>query len=119
MSESKFHDSPEKVLVSNKGAVYFDTVEVDTAGEPVQLSDQVIPDGYELAIGYHPDNTGRIFIAESEEEALSTGTKQWILTPGMPGFCVKVSNASLIWVNSTVSGDKVMLGAEIDPEEEV
>lgn len=87
-------------------------VTVTTAGTPVQGPSITIPDGFRLVVAYHPSNTGVIGVGGSSANAnLSTGTP-FRLTAAGQALEYKLTNANLLWFDTTVSGDKVMLTVE-------
>lgn len=92
----------------NLPSVHGETVTVTTSGTPVQGSDINVPKGVELLVLAHPDNTGRISLAESSADALNTGSTSMLLEAGQ-SVSLLVRNHSNLWFDSTVSGDTVRL----------
>jgi len=83
-------------------------ITVTTAGTPVQGPNVAVAPGKGVVIAYHPDNTGRIGIGNSSSSAnLSTGTP-FILSAAGQAVILHVDNLNRIWVDASVSGEKVM-----------
>lgn len=82
------------------------------SGTPVQGSDVAVPAGIEVVVLAHPDNTGRVSVAESSASALNSASTSMLLEPGQ-SVSVLVRNFSNLWFDSTVSGDKVRLFSEM------
>ena len=96
----------------NRSAWTRGTITVPTAGTPVQGPNMAVPDGFAVSLIYHPKNTGDIGVAESSAAAnLSTGDPT-ILSGAGQGFDLKVTNLNLIWVDASVSGEKLMYVVE-------
>lgn len=83
-------------------------VTVTTSGTPVQGADVTIPAGIEVTVLAHPDNTGRISVAETSAAALNTATTNMLLEAGQ-SVSLLVRNTNNLWFDSTVSADKVRL----------
>jgi hypothetical protein len=61
-----------------------------------------------VVIAYHPSNTGLIGIGNSSDNAnLATGTP-FILSGAGQAISLMVDNLNRIWVDASVSGEKVM-----------
>jgi|SRR3990167_7033077 len=86
-------------------------VTVTVSGTPVQGSDVLIPAGIEVTVLAHPDNTGRVSLAESSANALNTATTSMLLEPGQ-SVSLLIKNFNNLYFDSTVSGDKVRLFTE-------
>jgi hypothetical protein len=83
-------------------------ITVTTAGTPVQGPDIAVAPGKAVVIAYHPNNTGLIGIGNSSANAkLSTGTP-FILSGAGQAISLMVDNLNRIWVDASVSGEKVM-----------
>jgi hypothetical protein len=83
-------------------------ITVTTAGTPVQGPDIAVAPGKAVVIAYHPSNTGLIGIGNSSDNAkLATGTP-FILSGAGQAISLMVDNVNRIWVDASVSGEKVM-----------
>jgi hypothetical protein len=81
------------------------TVDVPTAGIPVQMPSITIPEGVTVIICAKYTNVGYIYIGNSSGNA--NATNGFTLIPGS-GIGLKIDNLSKVWVNSTVNGEGVM-----------
>lgn len=80
---------------------------VTTAGTPVQLtSGQVLPDGIAVLIKAKKTNTGEITVGNSSANALNTSGTCFRLSAG-ESISIQLTNANLIWIDSTVNGEGV------------
>ena len=83
-------------------------ITVTTAGTPVQGPNLAVAPGKAVVIAYHPNNTGLIGIGNSSDNAnLTTGTP-FILSGAGQAISLMVDNLNRIWVDASVSGEKVM-----------
>lgn len=85
---------------------------ISASATPVQGSDVSVPSGIEVIVQAHRDNTGIVSLAGTSATALTSATTSLLLEAGQ-SVSVLVRNFSDIWVDSTVSGDKVRLFAEM------
>jgi len=93
-------------LLQTEGSWDHGQITVSTAGTAVQGPNVTIGPGKELCVTYHPGNAGDIYIGNSSTSA--TSTDGIILNAVGQSIWLKISNVNLIWVNASVSGDKVM-----------
>lgn len=88
------------------------TVTVTVAGTPVQGSTQAIPDGVKITVRAHPDNTGRVYVANSSANALAASGANCPLDANQAqDFHLK--NLNMLWCDAAVSGEKVLLTFEL------
>lgn len=88
-----------------------ETLTVSVSGTPVQGTSSKVPDGVALIIMAHPDNTGRVTVAKTSALALNTADTGHPLDAGQ-AIALQLENVDEVWVDSTVSGDKVVLTTE-------
>jgi len=83
---------------------------VTTAGTPVQVSTTSVPvpDGEAVCLRAHPDNTGWIYIADTSDNALSSSSAHTLLAADQAED-FQVLDLDKIYVNSSVSGEKVIV----------
>lgn len=86
---------------------------VVTAGTPVQLASQVVPDGRALVVASDNANDPKkvIYVATSSANALDA-TKRVTLAPG-GSVKLYVNNADLVWVDSNANGQKATAIVEL------
>ena len=92
----------------NASSIYTDNVDVAKAGTPVQLPNQVIPDGYAVMVRAKRTNTGLVYPGGSAAAALAHN----IPLSKQESVSYKVSNVSIIWVDSQVDGEGVEISVE-------
>ena len=98
--------------IANKPAFTTGQKKVDTAGEPVQLDDLLIPDGCKLTIIAKTGNSGYIYPG-TRATARQSNRRFDGLSAGL-AVSLKVNNANLVWIDASVSGDGVSYIAEQD-----
>lgn len=97
-------------IVPHKRSFHTDQRDVTTAGEPEQLQDYLVPDGYPITVIAKPGNSGTIYVAPQD----SIITKPFNgLDPGL-ATSLKVKNANCIWVDAETDGDGVSWHVECD-----
>jgi hypothetical protein len=86
---------------------------VTTAGTAVQLSSSpiAIPDGFQLVIIAHPDNSGTIYIAPAKVEA--EGFQRFDGLEAGLATSLKITDVSLVWINGDTDGDGVSWHVEL------
>lgn len=98
--------------LGNRNSWQHGYITVSSAGNPVQGPDVAVAPGKAVVIIYHPDNTGKIGIGNSSENALLPGNggsgEPIILDAKGQSLVLYISNLNLIWVDAAVSGEKVM-----------
>lgn len=99
---------------SNLPEVRGRTVTVVTSGTPVQGPTLNVPHGVGVVVKAGRANTGVITVAESSANALNTDADNLDLEPSQT-VSVQVLNTSMLWFDSTVSGDTVKLFFEFEP----
>lgn len=94
-------------LAVNKESFITGQKDVTTAGTAVQLttSSIPIPNGFQLTVIAKPGNTGYIYFGYTQSEAEGT-TKFDGLAAGL-AHSFRITNANLVWVNSSVDGEGV------------
>ena len=97
----------------NATAFSVNVTTVVTAGTPVQLAAQVVPDGRALVVASdNANNTKKlIYVATSSLNALDP-TKRVTLSPG-GSVKLYVTNADLVWVDSNENGQKAVAIVEL------
>lgn len=93
-------------LVGNKPAFATGQKDVATAGEPEQLDDLIIPDGFKLTVIAKPGNTGYIYLGKNKGEVGNNKRRFDGLEAGV-AHSLRVKNASTVWVDSSVDGEGV------------
>lgn len=88
------------------------TVTVVVSGTPVQGPDVVIPEGVKVTVKGHPSNTGTMTIADSSANAVNTGANCDRLLANQAQDH-QVINMNRIWVDATVSGERVLLVSDL------
>ncbi len=76
---------------------------VTTAGTPVQLPSTNVGQGCDLVIKAKKANQGAIKIGQSSSDALAG---KFLIEPG-EAVKLRIDNASKVWIDAEVSGDKV------------
>jgi hypothetical protein len=79
---------------------------VTTSGTPVQLDALTIPEGASLTVKAKRGNSGVITIGGSSSQSLNSGTSHFALLPSQ-SVTVQVTDASAVWIDSTVSGEGI------------
>lgn len=91
-------------FLTNKTAFKTFEKDVAAAGAAEQLPNVQVPDHCVLVIKAKDTNTGNIEVGESE--AVAEGALAFILAPGQ-AIELAITNASLVWIDATVSGEGV------------
>lgn len=81
---------------------------VAAAGTPVQLPGMAVGQGCELVVKAKKSNQGAIKVGQSSAEALAG---KFILDPN-EGVKLRIDNASKVWIDAEISGDKASLIVE-------
>lgn len=76
---------------------------VAAAGTPVQLPDTKVGQGCDLVIKAKRNNSGTIKVGQSSSEALAG---KFLLEPN-EAIKLRIDNASKVWIDAEISGDKV------------
>ena len=100
-----------------EGLHSFDTfitgqVIIVAAGTAQQLPGHAVPDDVEVAVLAQPSNTGLIYVAPSKAICENASGRFNGLTAGL-ALALKVTNASSIWVNASVSGEAISYIVEV------
>jgi len=99
--------------VPNKATFATGQKDVPTAGEPEQLDDLAIADGFKLTVIARTGNTGYIYFGKSKEECANNKRRFDGLIAGLAhSFAVK--NASAVWVDASVDNEGVSWIVEQD-----
>lgn len=72
---------------------------VVTSGTPVQLSNTVVPDGFEVLIVADKNQNGTMFVANSSANT-ADATKRFELKKG-DSLSLRINNLDLVWIDST------------------
>jgi len=88
-----------------------DQVLVPTPGHAEQMPELEVPAGFDLVIRGIPTNTGNVYIGKSEGAA-SQATKRITLAAG-EAVKLRVSNASLVFVDAAVANEGVEYFVEV------
>ena len=104
--------NPSEVLTPNAATFKGVVTTITVAGTPQQLSSIVVPDGRQLTVSSVVTNDPKklIFVADSSANALLPAARVEL----RPGNSVKlyVANADAVWVDSDLSGQKVVAVVE-------
>jgi len=93
-------------LVANKATFATGQRDVITAGEPEQLDDWPIPDGFKLTVIARTGNTGYIYFGKSKGECANNKQRFDGLSAGL-AVSFRVQNANAVWVDASVDGEGV------------
>ena len=93
----------------NASAVYTGSAVVVTAGTPVQLPDQLIPDGYSVVVRAKRANIGLVYPGGSAAAAAAHN----IALSRKELVSYKLSNVNIIWVDSQFNGEGVEISVEV------
>lgn len=93
-------------LVTNKPTFATGQKDVTTAGEPEQLDDWPIPDGFKLTVIAKTGNTGYIYLGKSESDCDNTRRRFDGLGAGL-AVSLRIKNASAVWVDADNNGEGV------------
>ncbi|GAI69133.1 unnamed protein product [marine sediment metagenome] len=90
-------------LVGNLPTFATGQKDVITAGEPEQLDDWPIPDGFKLTVIARPGNTGSIYLGKNKGECANNKRRFDGLGAGL-AHSLRVKNVNAVWVDSSVQG---------------
>lgn len=93
-------------LVGNLPTFQTGQKDVTTAGEPEQLDDWPIPDGFKLTVIARTGNTGYIYLGKSKGECANNKQRFDGLEAGV-AHSLRVQNANAVWVDASVDGEGV------------
>ncbi len=110
MAQPKDLPNIRPVVEVNRDAFTVFQKQVAAAGTPEQLPDTLVPHGYKLVVKAESSNTGNIQVGHTEAVA-DEPTDAFILAAG-EALVLAVNNASIIWIDATVSGDGVECAVE-------
>ena len=96
------------MAVESRPAFAVGETTVAAAGTPVQLPDTPVGQGCDLVIKAKKTNQGYIKVGQSSAEALAG---KFILEPN-EAIKLRIDNASKVWIDAEVSGDKASLIVE-------
>lgn len=91
------------ISVLQRDAWAHDHVYVTTPGTAEQLPSLEVPPGFELVVRAFPSNTDDIYVGNSKANA-TLATKHITLAAG-EAIRLKISNASLVWVDAVVADE--------------
>ena len=83
-------------------------ITVAAAGTPVQLPSTKVGQGCDLVVKAKKSNQGAIKVGESSAQALAG---KFLLEPN-EAVKLRIDNASKVWIDAEVSGDKASLIVE-------
>lgn len=98
-------------LVGNLPTFATGQKDVTTAGEPEQLDDWPIPDGFKLTVIARTGNTGYIYLGKSKADCANNKRRFDGLEAGV-AHSLRVKNASAVWVDASVDGEGVSWSVE-------
>lgn len=98
--------------MTNRAAITTGQKNVTTAGKPEQLDDVMVPNGCKLTIIAKTGNSGYIYLGTKATAGLSNKRFDG-LSAGL-AVSLKVKNANVIWIDSSVSGEGVAYMVEQD-----
>lgn len=86
---------------ANRDAWIGDAVTITLPGTAEQLPDVDVPEGFEVVVRGHPDNTGFIYVgitkAQAEAHTIPLGPDD--------SYSLRVTNANLIWLDIQVAAE--------------
>ncbi len=91
------------MAVESRPAFAVGEATVTAAGTPVQLPDTKVGQSCELVVKAKKNNQGAIKVGQSSVEALAG---KFMLEPN-EAIKLRIDNASKVWIDAEVSGDKV------------
>ena len=95
--------TPTPVIVPHKKTFSTGQRDVETTGEPVQLDDIAITDGYPVTIVAKPGNNGTIYYGKSQSECADNKRRFDGLAAGLADS-LKIKNLGEVWIDSSVQG---------------
>lgn len=98
-------------LVGNLPTFVTGQKDVTTAGEPEQLDDWPIPDGFKLTVIARTGNTGYIYLGKNKADCANTKRRFDGLSAGL-AHSFRVQNANAVWVDASVDGEGVSWSVE-------
>ena len=98
-------------LVGNLPTFATGQKDVTTAGEPEQLDDWPIPDGFKITVIARTGNTGYIYLGKSKGECANNKQRFDGLGAGV-AHSLRVKNANAVWVDASVDGEGVSWSVE-------
>jgi len=104
---------PGGIPVPNRATFATGQRDVATAGEPEQLDDLPIPDGFKLTVIARTGNGGVIYFGKSKGDCANNKRRFDGLFAGL-AHSFGVKNASAVWVDAEVSGEGVSWSVEQD-----
>ncbi|MBA7671405.1 hypothetical protein ES703_79563 [subsurface metagenome] len=90
-------------LVGNLPTFVTGQKDVITAGEPEQLDDWPIPDGFKLTVIAKTENSGYIYLGKNKSDCANNKRRFDGLSAGV-AHSLRVKNANAVWVDSSVQG---------------
>lgn len=90
-------------LVGNLPTFATGQKDVVTAGEPEQLDDWPIPDGFKLTVIAKPNNTDLIYLGKNKSDCANNKRRFDGLEAGV-AHSLRVKNANAVWVDSEAQG---------------
>lgn len=93
-------------LVTNKPTFVTGQKDVATAGEPEQLDDLPIADGFKLTVIARTGNTGYIYLGKNKGDCANNKRRFDGLEAGV-AVSLRVRNASAVWVDASVDDEGV------------
>ena len=94
---------PSPPAVANKATWAHGQRDVETAGEPEQLDDFPVPDGFQLTVIAKTGNTGYIYMGKNASDCANNKRRFDGLSAGL-AHSFRVKNANVVWVDSSVQG---------------
>jgi len=89
-------------IQGNRDAWTGDEFTITLPGTAEQLPDIDVPDGFDVVIRGHPDNTGYIYVgttqAQAEARTIPLGPDD--------SYSIRVTNLNLVWVDIQVAGER-------------
>lgn len=87
------------------------TLTVSSPGTAVQGPDEEVEDGVKVSVRAHPDNSGKVYVANNASDAQNKGDNAEPLYAG-GGFLIQIGNLSQIYVDADNASDKLILSYE-------
>lgn len=94
------------VLTTNKPTIATGQKDVITVGEPEQLDDWPVPNGFKLTIIAKPNNTDLIYFGKNKGDCANNKRRFDGLEAGV-AVSLRVKNASAVWVDASVADEGV------------
>lgn len=97
----------------NSGAFRVETVTVTVAGTATTPTTYPVPDGVEITVMAHPDNTGNIKVGTTAANAQAGAGVGNVPLAASVSAGFQLTNPNLLFIDATVSGERAIVFFEI------